>query len=386
MEISAETDDKKGFIMKLLRLYIHNCGVFQHTLIDFTHDNTPQNILCLAGVNGSGKTTAMELIFNIFNFMNPNLSLQNISFDKLKTNVLTRTDFAQLDISVDGKILSLVLGDASECQTDAQHAEHQAFIIENEIRTMIYHFENNVVKTPEDEENSDIVIKLKGIREAERFSDRHVEKKNTDIFNPLSDSISNAFTDENIVQNGNNTLPFIYFFNAHDRVIQDIRYTSVHREKQKYQIAHRYNPKRDDLKKTLIYFDYAYQDKFKAFKAWVNEHIFIGKYLDKIDRPNFQVVIRITDGRSHGLELLSSGEVSLLIIATQLYLRASENAVFLIDEVDQSLHPEFQESVMKLLFQLQRDKGCQIIVSSHSEIIWNTFKDRGLIDLTEMVL
>jgi len=373
--------------MKLLRLYIHNCGLFKHTLIDFTRNNQYQNILCLAGANGSGKTTVMELIFNIFNFMNPNLSIQNISFDRLKPNILTRTDFAQLDISVGGKILSLVLGDSSKIQTDVQHPEHQGFIIENEIKTMISRFENNVVKTPGDEEVPGIInIKLKGVREAEQFSDRHIEKRNTDIFNPLSDRISKAFSDKNILQNADNTLPFIYFFNAHDREIRDIRYTSIPKEKQEYQITHRYNPKEDDLKKTLVYYEYAYQEKFQSLKDWVNKHIFVGKYIDKIDRPNFNVVIKTTDGREHGLELLSSGEESLVIIAAQLYLRASENAVFLIDEVDQSLHPEFQEKVMKLLFQLQKDKGCQIIVSSHSEIVWDFFKESGLIDLTETVM
>jgi len=376
-----------GIIMKLLRLYIHNCGIFTHTLIDFTRNNQHQNMLCLAGVNGSGKTTLMELIFNIFNFMEPNLSLQNISFDRLKPNILTRTDFAQLDISIDGKILSLVLGDSSKIQTDVQYPELQGFIIENEIKTMISRFENTVVKTPEDEEQSAVInIKVSGIREAERFSDRLIEKKNTNIFNPLSDRISKAFSEENISKNADNTLPFIYFFNAHDREIQDIRYTSIPKEKQEYQITHRYNPKKDDLKKTLVYYEYAYHEKFQTFKDWVNKHIFVGKYIDKIDRPDFNVVIKTTDGREHGLELLSSGEESLLIIAAQLYLRASENSVFLIDEVDQSLHPEFQEKIIKLLFQLQKDKGCQIIVSSHSEIVWDFFKERGLIDLTEMVL
>ena len=43
--------------MKILRLYIHNSGVFKNTLIDFTHHGEPQDIICLAGVNGSGKTT-----------------------------------------------------------------------------------------------------------------------------------------------------------------------------------------------------------------------------------------------------------------------------------------------------------------------------------------
>ncbi len=226
--------------MKLLRLYIHNCGVFQNTLIDFTRNNEHQNMLCLAGANGSGKTTVMELIFNIFNFMNPNLSIQNISFDRLKPNILTRTDFAQLDISVGGKILSLVLGDSSKIQTDVQHPEHQGFIIENEIKTMISRFENNVVKTPEDEDQPAVMnTKVSGIRESERFSDRHIEKKNTDIFDSLLSSIDKSFYDENIAQNEDGRLPFIYFFNAHDREILDIRYASIPKDKPVYQITHR---------------------------------------------------------------------------------------------------------------------------------------------------
>ena len=245
-------------------------------------------------------------------------------------------------------------------------------------------FENNVVKRPEGEEDSAVRIGFGEVNR--RFSERHIEKRNADIFDSLLSNIDKSLYDENIVQNENGSLPFIYFFNAHDREMLDIRYASVSKDKQTYQIAHRYGPKKDDLKKKLIYYIFAYQDKFENFKDWVNKHVLTGKQIDRIDRPNFQVVIKTTDGREHGLELLSSGEESLLIIATQLYLRASENAVFLIDEVDQSLHPEFQEKVIKLLFQLQRDKGCQIMVSSHSEIVWDSFKDRGLIDLTEMVI
>jgi hypothetical protein len=41
---------------------------------------------------------------------------------------------------------------------------------------------------------------------------------------------------------------------------------------------------------------------------------------------------------------------------------------------------------MRLLKQLQKDKGCQILVSSHSEIIWDAFKDKGFISLTELVI
>lgn len=371
--------------MKILRLYIHNSGVFKNTLIDFTHHGEPQDIICLAGVNGSGKTTIMELVFNLINFINPDLSLQNIYFDRLKPNILTRTEFAQLDVLIEDKILSLVLGDKNNIQTNSEFTGKQGFIIETEIKHMIKSFENTVIKTPEDDDNEQIFLKkLLGVRGSERFSDRKVEKQNLQLFESLLQNIENTSIEEtvDVFQN----TPFVYFFNADDREIQDIRYSSIPQIKSKYEIAHRYSPKKDDLKKTLVFYDYAHSEKFEELKNWVNKHVLIGKRIKKIDRPNFQVIIETKDGKEHGLELLSSGEESLLIIATQLYLKASKNAIFLIDEIDQSLHPEFQEQVMRLLRQLQTDKACQIIVSSHSKIIWNSFKEKGLINLTKMVL
>jgi ABC-type Mn2+/Zn2+ transport system ATPase subunit len=362
--------------MKLLRLYIHNSGVFKNTIIDFTHHDEPQDLICLAGVNGSGKTTVMELIFNLINFINPDLSLQNIFFDRLKPNVLTWTEFAQLDVLIEDKVLSLVLGEQNNIQTNSKYTGKQGFIIENEIKSLIQHFENTVVKTPKDDNDEPILSlnrKLTGIREAELFFKRQNDWKEEQVVEPLRQKVEKNRAS-------------VYFFNAHDREILDIRYSSIPQEKRKYEIAHRYNPNKDDLKKTLIFYDYAHPEKFNDLKVWVNKHVLVGKKIKGIDRVHFQVVVETKDGKEHGLDRLSSGEESLLIIATQLYLRAYKNAIFLIDEVDQSLHPEFQEQVIRVLKQLQKDKSCQILVSSHSEIIWNAFEDKGFISLTELVI
>jgi ABC-type lipoprotein export system ATPase subunit len=369
--------------MRLLRLYIHNSGVFKNTLIDFTHHGEAQDLICLAGVNGSGKTTVMELIFNLINFINPDLSPENIFFDRLRANVLTWTEFAQLDILIDDKVLSLVLGDSNNIQIHNEYKGKQAFIIENEIKTMIKHFEDNVIKTPENDDN--ISKKVTGLRVAEWFSNRKIIYKEEQIVKPLIQQVEKIYKEGKITNDIHN-MPFIYFFNSHDREILDIRYSSIPQEKRKYEIAHRYNPDKDDLTRTLVFYDYALSEKFNSLKAWINKHVLVGKTIKEIDRINFQVVIETKEGEKHGLELLSSGEESLLIIATQLYLRASQNSIFLIDEVDQSLHPEFQEQVMRLLKQLQTDTDCQIIISSHSDIIWDSFEDQGFISLTELVI
>jgi len=365
--------------MKLLRLYIHNSGVFKNTLIDFTHHGEPQDLICLAGVNGSGKTTVMELIFNLINFINSDLSPQNIFFDRLKPNVLTRTEFAQLDVLIEDKVLSLVLGEVDHIQINSEYSEKQSFIIEYDIKNMIKHFENNVVKTPEDDDDTSIISKkLTGLQAAKWFSERKITRKEKQLIKPLIQKVEKIYQKEQVTQDD---MPFVYFFNAHDREIRDIRYSSIPQEKAKYEIAHRYSPDKDDLTKMLVFYDYARAEKFNELKAWVNTHVLVDKSIKGIDREHFQVVIETNDGEEHGFELLSSGEESLLIIAIQLYLKASNHTIFLIDEIDQSLHPEYQEKVMRLLKQLQQDKGCQIVVSSHSEIIWEAFEDKSFISL-----
>jgi ABC-type branched-subunit amino acid transport system ATPase component len=368
--------------MKLLKLYIKNCGIFKNHLIDFTHQESYQDIICLSGVNGSGKTTVMELILNMVNFIHPKLSSQDIFFDRLKPNILTRAEFAQLDLLVDGKTLSLVIGDPSNV-IKYEHVD-QGIIIENDLKHLILNFENSIVKAPVEEKSIEITFEhLNRLRSGEDlFFKRAIHKSNLDVFPSLL-KINKTLSGQNLTDN---ELPFIYLFNSTDREILDIRYASIPKDKNEYSVAYKYSPKKNDLKKTLIYYDYAYPDKFNEFKDWVNQYVLMGKSIDCIDRSNFQVVIKTKNEGSHNLDLLSTGEQSLLIIASQLYFKASDNAIFLIDEVDQSLHPEFQDKVMKLLFKLQKDKGCQILVSSHSDIIWNKFDNKGLIDLTEMVL
>ncbi len=124
--------------MRVLKLYIQNSGVFSNTLIDFTDNGIPQNLLCLSGVNGSGKTTVMDLILNLAYIINPKLSLNDIFFDRLKPNILTKTEFAQLDLLIDNKVLSLVIGDKNKIQRCKEYP--QAFIIENEIKPLIENF------------------------------------------------------------------------------------------------------------------------------------------------------------------------------------------------------------------------------------------------------
>lgn len=52
--------------MKIRKLHIKNFGVFHDFEIDFSFENSAQNLIVIAGVNGSGKTTIFEYIYNFF--------------------------------------------------------------------------------------------------------------------------------------------------------------------------------------------------------------------------------------------------------------------------------------------------------------------------------
>lgn len=389
--------------MRILRLYIQGCGVFQSHLIDFTHDGKPQNLICLAGVNGSGKTTVMELIFSLISSLHPDF-LENIEHerDRLKSHILTRTEFAQLDILIENQELSLVWGKPEQrVKNGDEYIVLNPSIVKKRLNVEFQYVgsdENEEFPTEENELEEHIKKFALKKRNKMKAESRQVHIDSESLKNLLG-RIDSAIKDKTQVKS-TSALPLVYFFNTHDREThylpelsgnKDIRWDMA--KTLRYQLSHKYNPREDDNRKILMYYnklhwyDHTRLGEFEQLRKWINTHVLMEKSIEHIgydDRNG--VFLRTKSGMFHPLELLSSGEGSLLIVAIQCFLRASKNAIFLIDEVDQSLHPEFQEKMMMLLTQLQKDTDCQIIVSSHSETIWRMFDTQGLIDLTSVVM
>ncbi|MCK4258827.1 MAG: ATP-binding protein [Halanaerobiales bacterium] len=366
-------------------MYIVNSGVFKQNLIDFTENGISQDILCLTGVNGTGKTTIMELIVDLMSLIVPNFG--KIGVNRKRPNILTLTEFAQLDILFNGKIISIVVGNQDYIQKDSNY--EQMFIIENEIKDIYKEFED-FIKYENESDDEDLTIHaLEYNREqlshlVERLIKRKIVRINEESYTELFDKIQESLN-KKVSKLDLDSLPLIYYFATNERTILDIRHKTIPKYEIKYDVVHRYQPSNDDLNSILMYYDYAYPEKFEDLKKWINSQVLTDKKLIGIDRPEFKAVIQTKDGNEHGLELLSSGEENLLIIAIQLYLKASKNTVFLVDEADQGLHPEFQEKLMRLIKNIQQKFNCQIILSTHSRYIWKFFDDKAIIRLTELI-
>jgi len=83
--------------MKIKSIFIENFKIFKNFKIDFTNENVINPITILSGVNGSGKTSLFEFIFEI-------LQNKNISKDNSNSYVVLE-DESKLPIVVDSEYL-----------------------------------------------------------------------------------------------------------------------------------------------------------------------------------------------------------------------------------------------------------------------------------------
>lgn len=362
--------------MRLLRLYLKKAGVFDQNVIHFTNSqDEPQSVICLSGVNGSGKTTILEVIAQLMDLLHPYGPWASMT--KTKPSILTRVEFAQLDLLYEGRLLSIVAGDQELIQRDAKY--EQTFVIEHEIKAFVQKIE------PYSKMNKEEIDREQVKAMVEQFVQRKLTKLNAAAFQPLLDQIQASY-DKEIDSSLWDRLPFVVLFRTNSRIIGDISYSSIPKYEPLYLPVHIYDHRKDDLNGALVYLDYAYPELYARLRDWLNKQVLTGKTIDRIDRPKFKVMLRTKKGHEHGLDALSSGEESLLVMAMQLYVRAKRHAVFLIDEIDQSLHPEYQRRMMRIVKEVQAITDCQIIVTSHSRFIWDQLEsDEARIRLTEVL-
>jgi predicted ATP-binding protein involved in virulence len=83
------------------------------------------------------------------------------------------------------------------------------------------------------------------------------------------------------------------------------------------------------------------------------------------------------------IDNLSSGERTLVSEILFLYLNNIKNMIILIDEPELSLHPAWQNRVLKLYENFAKENNCQIIIATHSPHIIGSAKSEYLRILLE---
>ena len=85
----------------------------------------------------------------------------------------------------------------------------------------------------------------------------------------------------------------------------------------------------------------------------------------------YQVVFKDTLGRALHFGMLSSGELSFVMIIFGLYWYDLENGLMIIDEPELHLHPQMQKKFMEMIDELSQHFKMQFIIATHSPVMIN---------------
>ncbi len=103
---------------------------------------------------------------------------------------------------------------------------------------------------------------------------------------------------------------------------------------------------------------------------------------EKVDDQD-NVYFRNKKGEIFSIDELSTGEKTLLSKVLYLYLKDIKDSIILIDEPELSLHPAWQNRVLKLYENFAKENNSQIIIATHSPHIIGSAKNEYIRILTE---
>jgi len=100
--------------------------------------------------------------------------------------------------------------------------------------------------------------------------------------------------------------------------------------------------------------------------------------IDIVVRDNEKVIFKNSSGATFDIGELSTGEKTLLSKVLYLYFKDYKDKVILIDEPELSLHPSWQNRVLKIYENFAKISDCQIIIATHSPHIIGSAKNEYL--------
>ena len=105
--------------------------------------------------------------------------------------------------------------------------------------------------------------------------------------------------------------------------------------------------------------------------------------ISKIDYKEKKVFLSNHLNQEFQIGSMSTGEKTLMSKVLYLYFQDIKNKIILIDEPELSLHPAWQNRVLKLYENFAKENNCQIIIATHSPHIIGSAKSEYLRILVE---
>ncbi len=342
-----------------LHLTVERIGPFQDKLwsFDFTDNNgIPCNFYLLVSANGRGKTTLIELMTCMMAMLGQD------RLDVYQFEPLDREDGrAQWDILVtlrtDGRVetvvLSLIAGTIGEKMSLREWGEGD---LRNIGASAWHRF---------------------GFRRlaAGRIQPIHRGDAWVEEFNALLGSARGERLSE--FENDDLTYPTLLNFSAYRDVeqVHEAGRAITQPADWGYQTIHRFGKEgrqwTASLDNLLVWLKWLDDGRFEKAVKIVNDKVFYGttKHLVGVKKDPPEAVVN-SDGHTHRLDHLSSGEKSLVHICLRMGAHMTRNTLLLLDEMDVHLHSRWQHRILNWLKVMAKEHpGLTVIATTHSREI-----------------
>lgn len=295
--------------MKINRIFIDKYKIFSNFELKFykgDNENRP-NLIIVAGVNGSGKTSLLKYIKK---------KLENFAFDQ-DGEIDLEPEFSD-DNFLLKPIESIRIDKFLKNQIDEYEKEgKKGFVANNKGNSILYkNASGKIFSVVKGKEN--LFIKaVKNLHENLIFFNTEkypIENINKLIFNYV----------KKLIFEGN--IPPLNAYKAVQEIIDN------------------------------AFNEFNLNIKFSKIDTSFSEGI----------KSNFIVYFRNEVNDEIMLSDLSTGEKELVAKALYLYLIEPKNKLILIDEPERSLHPKWQQNIMNVYKDVSKKFNCQMIIATHS--------------------
>ncbi|CAL7888125.1 AAA family ATPase [Fusobacterium necrophorum] len=314
--------------MKIKKIEIKKLKGIKNLSLSFENEGKPLDIIVLAGSNGTGKTTILEAIKNIFvgdysDYGNENFPVRmEIFFESLEEVAISKSKMSSKETNIkQWKILN-----AFRNYSSLKEELEQEF------------FDYQLAK------NLKILPKI--IYLPTRTNFQNVNTKTTAL------KASNHFV--NIVDN---------------EIFKDIpSYIAI----RVYYVANtQENLTLKEAKEKVA------EEINSVFKILDLDIKFIGLSKDEESNPIFSN----SAGKEFDINELSSGEKQLFLRTLSIQMLNPKNSIILIDEPEVSLHPEWQQKIIEVYRKIGSNN--QIIVATHSPHILGSVRKENIFVLVK---
>ncbi len=296
--------------MKIRKLHIKNYKVFNDLELDFTDaDGQTLDKIVLAGVNGCGKTTILEIIMKMY-------------------------DGTIFDYSREFEKTSL------EVELEVTDSEKKIINSLNNGQEVVFYLKS----TLSDTNNLQLI-----------YHGNKSLNNNLDLFFTINNNISSKFL--------NQLLYLPINLNSKKKLIKGSPLQLIHLETSKKQMKYlAIKEVRDEI--------FKYQDTpprqtiEHTIKEITKALIDMNLTTKLVDLESEELIFESANGQKIKFEELSSGEQNLYFRAIYLSKLNPKDSIIMIDEPEDSLHPTWQQKVINLYQNIGENN--QVIVATHS--------------------